>query len=95
MLYLMVNISRSQVIYRLILIPWYVCNQTGLRSELRQYLDAVEMHDWLEHFDTNYWGIKANSGGVTADGQRIIVVFVYDLASPGMYTYIMTLTMRR
>jgi hypothetical protein len=42
----------------------YLYSQIGLKSELRHYLDATEMHDWLEHYDENYWGIKANSAGI-------------------------------
>jgi hypothetical protein len=33
----------------------------GLRTQVHQYLDSGEMHDWLEHFDKAFWGIKSNT----------------------------------
>lgn len=35
--------------------------RAGLRTQVHQYLDSAEMHDWLEHFDNGFWGIKANT----------------------------------
>eukprot|EP00824_Muranothrix_gubernata_P000512 TRINITY_DN1058_c0_g1_i1.p1 TRINITY_DN1058_c0_g1~~TRINITY_DN1058_c0_g1_i1.p1 ORF type:complete len:727 (+),score=124.16 TRINITY_DN1058_c0_g1_i1:317-2182(+) len=51
----------------------------GLRTQVHQYLDSKSLHDWLEHFDANFWGITP-----TEENIRVIPVFLYDLAAPNI-----------
>jgi hypothetical protein len=67
-------------------------SHTALRSQVTNYLDASALKDWLEHFNSRYWDIDSTRGDAEASrddedngaAQRVVKVFVYDLAAPGI-----------
>jgi len=67
---------------------------SALRTTIHHYLDSKELKDWIEHFDENEWGLKADkvdSKGrgrdTTSDSVRVIRVFIYDLASTDLVLF--------
>jgi len=54
----------------------------GLRTQVHQYLDSVELVDWLEHFENAFWGIKAAAAKEHAGASvQVVTAFVYDLST--------------
>lgn len=56
-----------------------------LRTQVHQYLDSQEMHDWLEHFDRTVWNLKdatAEYADVHSADISVFPVFIYDLQTP-------------
>lgn len=50
-----------------------------IHTHVRHHLDATELKDWLEHFDSSQWGLKDDSA--SSAGVRVMRVFIYDLAA--------------